>query len=304
MCNIYNMIVKFDDYNRNREMVLDFFKNLDVKVNESTKKDEYKEVERTEIEKFKSGVKGDIKLNFNLIGTFGAGIGALYPMVDSLISLTSPVIDTRTIVLLTIAAVYLIVLEEKKHSKIDEIGNRKQMLAELKAVLSELQLAGFPNANTGSKTGSDSSVLSKVVECLKSVKKIFSILVEGIRKIGLMDTLDFVMRGSAALRTGFIDMIGYTAMLVPVMNGINAIIGIYKMDINSFLSNIGMFVAGITALMAKHGIGFLMDKLKDVLKLSKKDRERIKKEVEEIEVPLIKKVGDIDSGDSHIITED
>jgi hypothetical protein len=297
------MIGKFDEYNLGREMALNFFKNMDTAMNESVDKEEYKKIQDEEIDKFKSGVKGDIKLNFNLIGTFGAGIGALYPIVDSLISKTAPAMDTRTIVLLTIAAVYLIVLEEKSHSKKDEDGNRKQMLAEVKAILSELQLAGFPNANTGSKNGSDSSILSKVVECLKATKKIFFILVRGIKKVGMIDALELAMRGSAALRTGFIDMISYTAMLVPVMNGINAIIGIYNMDLGTFLMNLAMFSAGITALMAKHGISFLMNKLKDVLKLSKNDRERLKKEVEDIEVPLIKKVGDIDNDGHDLIKE-
>lgn len=297
------MIAKFNEYNHGRVMAMDFFKNLETTMNESVDKEEYKRVQNEELEKFKSGVKGDIKLNFNLIGTFGAGIGALYPIIDSLISKTVPNIDTRTIVLLTIAAIYLIVLEEKKHAKSEHIGNRKQMLAEVKLILSELQLAGFPNANTGSKSGSDNTVLSKVVDCLNAVKRIFEVFVKGIKKIGLMDTVEFFMRGAASLRTGFIDMIGYTAMLVPVMNGINAIIGIYDMDINNFLMNISIFSAGIVALMAKHGIGFLMDKLKDTLNLSKVEKERLKKEVEDIEVPLIKKVGDIDVDGHDIIKE-
>lgn len=297
------MIGKFDEYTLGREMALEFFNNLDKTVNESVEKEEYKRIQDEEIEKFKSGVKGDIKLNFNLIGTFGAGIGALYPVVDSLISKTAPAMDTRTIVLLTIAAVYLIVLEEKAHSKKDEGGNRKQMMAEMKAVLSELQLAGFPNANTGSKSGPDSPILSKVVECLKATNKIFVILLKGIKNIGLVDTLDFTIRAGASLRTGFIDMLAYTAMLVPVMNGINAIIGIYNMDLGVFLTNVSMFAAGIAALMAKHGISFLMNKLKDVLKLSSKDKERLKKEVEDIEVPLIKKVGDIDGDGQDLIKE-
>ena len=297
------MIGKFDEYTLGREMALEFFNNLDTPMNESVDKEEYKRIQDEEIEKFKSGVKGDIKLNFNLIGTFGAGIGALYPIVDSLISKTAPAMDTRTIVLLTIAAVYLIVLEEKAHSKKDEGGNRKQMIAEMKAVLSELQLAGFPNANTGSKNGPDSSILSKVVECLKATNRIFVILLKGIKNVGMVDTLDLAIRAGASLRTGFIDMLGYTAMLVPVMNGINAIIGIYNMDLGAFLMNVSMFAAGIGALMAKHGISFLMNKLKDVLKLSSKDKERLKKEVEDIEVPLIKKVGDIDDDGQDLIKE-
>lgn len=297
------MIAKFNEYNLGREMALEFFRNMDNIIKESVKKEEYELIQNEEIDKFKSGVKGDIQLNFNLIGTFGAGIGALYPIVDSLISINSPAIDTRTIVLLTIAAVYLIVLEEKKHSKNNEDGNRKQMLAEVRVILSELQLAGFPNANTGSKNGSDSSILAKVVDCLKATKKIFFTLIKGIRKIGLMDTLEFFMRANASLRTGFIDMIAYTAMLVPVMNGINAIIGIYNMDLETFLMNLTMFSAGITAIMAKHGISFLMNKLKDILKISNKDRERLKKEVEDIEVPLIKKVSDIEDDGHDLIKE-
>lgn len=297
------MIGKFDEYTLGREMALEFFNNLDTPMNESVDKEEYKRIQDEEIEKFKSGVKGDIKLNFNLIGTFGAGIGALYPIIDSLISKTAPAMDTRTVVLLTIAAVYLIVLEEKAHSKKDEEGNRKQMIAEMKAVLSELQLAGFPNANTGSRNGSDSPVLSTVVECLKAVKKIFFVIVKRVSQIGFIDALDLTIRAGASLRTGFIDMISYTAMLVPVMNGINSIIGIYNMDVSTFLMNLAMFSAGLIAIMAKHGLGYLMNKLRDVLNLSRKDRERIKKEVDDIEVPLIKKVGDIDDDGQDLIKE-
>lgn len=297
------MIGKFDDYSFGREMAAEFLRNLDAPVNEAVDQEEYKNIEREEIEKFKSGVKGDVKLNFNLIGTFGAGIGALYPIIDSIISKTAPAMDTRTVVLLTIAAVYLIVLEEKKHSKRDDEGNRKQMLAEVKAILSELQLAGFPNANTGTKNGSDSPILSKVVECLKAINKIFHVFISGLHKVGLKDALDFLFRGGAAVRTGFTDMISYTAMLVPVMNGINAIIGIYNMDFGTFMTNVGMFSAGLTAIIMKHGVGFLMNKLKDVLKLSKKERERLKKEVEDIDVPLIKKVGDIDDEGHDLIKE-
>ena len=297
------MIGKFDEYTLGREMALEFFNNLDTPMNESVDKEEYKRIQDEEIDKFKSGVKGDIKLNFNLIGTFGAGIGALYPIIDSLISKTAPAMDTRTVVLLTIAAVYLIVLEEKAHSKKDEEGNRKQMIAEMKAVLSELQLAGFPNANTGSRNGSDSSVLSTVVECLKAVKKIFFVIVKRVSQIGFIDALDLTIRAGASLRTGFIDMISYTAMLVPVMNGINAIIGIYNMDVSTFLMNLAMFSAGLIAIMAKHGLGYLLNKLRDVLRLSRKDRERIKKEVDEIEVPLIKKVGDIEDDGQDLIKE-
>lgn len=297
------MIGKFDEYTLGREMALEFFNNLDTPMNESVEKEEYERIQDEEIQKFKSGVKGDIKLNFNLIGTFGAGIGALYPMVDSLISKTTPNIDTRTVVLLTMAAVYLIVLEEKGHVRKEDDGNRKQMIAEMKAILSELQLAGFPNANTGSKSGSDSPVLSRVVECLKAAKKIFFAVVRAVGRIGLTDTADFAMRAGAALRTGMVDMIGYTMMLVPVMNGINAIIGIYKMDASSFLMNLSMFVAGIGALIAKHGLGFLMRRLKDFMKIPDKEKERLKKEVEDIEAPLIKKVGDIDDEGHDLIKE-
>lgn len=297
------MIRKFEDYSNCHEMAMKFLKNLEIVINESTEESEYKKIESDEIEKFKSGVKGDIKLNFNLIGTFGTGIGALYPIVDNLISKSSISIDTRSVVLLTIAAVYLIVLDEKKYLDKTDVGNRKQIMAEAKIILSELQLAGFPNATTGSKNGSDSSVLSKVVECLKAVKKIFFVLLRGLYKIGLKDTLHFLFRGSGSVTSGFIDMITYTAMLVPVMNGINAIIGIYNMDINMFLSNLAIFSAAITSILMKNGINYLLDKLKNVLRLSDKEREKIKKEVEDIERPLIKKVSDMGDNDGDLIKE-
>ena len=265
-------IQNFDNYNEGLEMAKTFFNSFD-QVNEASKYNKYKRVQNSELKKLKSAVKGDIHLNFGLIASFGAGIGALYPIVDSLISLTGPSLDTRTVVLLTIAGVYMIVQGEIKDAE-----EKKVITAETKAILEELKLAGFPNVATGTKDGSDNSVLNKIVKVLKSIKKIFNSVKGYIEKAGLTKML---RRATINTTSGFADMFAYTAMLAPIMNSINAVIEFSDMDLNSFIANTAIFIAGIATIIAKHGANFFVSKMRNFFNLDEEEREEIKNEIED-----------------------
>ena len=265
-------IENFENYNEGLEMAMRFFNSLE-QVNESVNPSKYRRVQRNEIKRLKSAVKGDINLNFALIASFGAGIGALYPIVDSLISLSGPKVDTRTVVLLTMAGIYMIVQGEIK-----DANEKKVLTAETKAILSELQMAGYPNVATGTKDGSDNSVLNKIVKVLKSIKKIFKNVKKYIEKAGLTKML---RRATINTTSGFADMFAYTAMLAPIMNSINAVIEFSNMDLNSFVANTTIFVAGIATIIAKHGANFFVSKMKNFFSLDDAEQDEIKSEIED-----------------------
>lgn len=302
-------IENFENYNEGLEMAMTFFNSFD-QVNEASKYNKYKRVQNSELKRLKSAVKGDIHLNFGLIASFGAGIGALYPIVDSLISLSGPRVDTRTVVLLTMAGIYMIVQGEMKDAE-----EKKVVTAETKAILEELKLAGFPNVATGTKDGSDNSVLNKIVKVLKSIKKIFNSVKKYIEKAGLTKML---RRATINTTSGFADMFAYTAMLAPIMNSINAVIDFSHMDLNSFIANTAIFVTGIATIIAKHGANFFVSKMKNFFSLDDSEQDEIKSEIEdEIKnrsrnsntvgnTSIIKRFGDYNNGlEGHdIIQED
>lgn len=283
----------FDEYSvayKMAETLLDKFENT---INESEDKKDYKSIQDEEISKLKSGVSGDIKLNFSLVSTFGAGIGALYPVVDNLLTKSGFQVDARSVVLLTIAAVSMIVLEQTKHMSdsitVSELEEYKKLEKETQAVLEELKMAGFPNAKTGTKNGTDNTVLGMVVGAIKSIFKIFSSIYGKIKNSKFSK---FIKMSGATVFGGLTDMLAYTGMLIPIMNGINAMIGLYNMDLQSFISNSTLLLSSIGLILAKHGISYLANKLKNFFDMSDQEKKDLKQEIEEIETPLIKKVGE------------
>lgn len=293
-------IKRYENYNNGLEMAKIFFEALEE--NKPNEQDKYKKIQDSEIKKLRSAVKGDIHFNFGLILSFGAGIGALYGIVDSLISMEMPNIDTRTIVLMTMAGVYMIVQGEVKDAK-----ERKQILEETKVILSELQLAGYPNATTGTKEGSDNPTLNKVVKVLKTIKKIFTTIKNKVESAGLDKLLK---RSSINTISGFADMFAYTAMLVPFMNSINALLGYMKMNMDTFIANASVFILGIITIITKHGANFFIHKMKNFFNLNKEERDEIEKEIEDnynqISVnkkPSIKNLSDMGIDGHEIIQE-
>ena len=124
-------VQRFGEYNLQDEMAQDFLNSFDEIVKESDG--------RTSYEKVSKKVISDLKLNVSLVATFGAGIGALYPVVDGLMknmNMDSFNLTTESIVLLTLASVAITYLEEKKCKSVEEedelTKDSKSMLEELK----------------------------------------------------------------------------------------------------------------------------------------------------------------------------
>lgn len=280
----------FDEYSVAYGMAETLLNKFENTINESDDKKDYKSIQDEEISKLKSGVSGDIKLNFSLVTTFGAGIGALYPIVDNLLTKSGLQVDTRSVVLLTIAAVSMIVLEYSRNmSDRDENEEYKALEKETQAVLEELKMAGFPNAKTGTKSGTDNTVLGMVVNAIKSIFEIFSSIYGKIKNSKFSK---FIKMSGATVFGGLTDMLAYTGMLIPIMNGINAMIGLYNMDLQSFVANSALLLSSIGLILAKHGVSYLANRLKNFFDMSDQEKKDLKQEIEEIETPLIKKVGE------------
>lgn len=244
-------VIKFKEYSLQDSMVVDFLNSFDKMITES---------DETSYKKIEKKVISDLKLNTELVLTFGAGIGSFYPIVAKLMSnmgIDSIELTPDRIVLLTIAAITIIYLEEKKckSDKEEEI-----LTKDSKSMLEELKMMGIGNG-----------IVKKLIKGLKSITNIFSLIGKHL----------------GAVVGGFIDMFAYTSMLIPIMNGILYVIGKYEMNLDTLCDNFMGLAMGVGTIIAKHGIVEILNKIKTKFPISKK------KIIDEIETPIIQKFGDI-----------
>lgn len=257
-------VQRFSEHSISTSMLDDFINSIGNPLNESGDISNYKEIEKKVIK--------DLKLNLSIVGTFGAGIGALYPIVDGLIKNMEINIDLTPdrLVLLTIAAFSIIYLEERK-SKMDP--NKEAVLRkDCQSMLEELKMSGIGNG-----------IVKKLIEGFKSIKNIFSL----------------IAKHTGAIIGGFIDMFAYAALAIPILNGINAIVGKYDLTLDTLPANFLGLAVGVGSLIAKHGITDILNRIKGKLPFNKK------KVIGEIETPVIQKFGDADiEQDGNLIKEE
>ena len=151
-------IIKFKKYSLQDSILNDFLTSFDKMIVESDETG-YKEMEKKII--------SDLKLNTKLVFTFGAGIGAFYPIVDKLMknmNIDSIELTPDRIVLLTIAAVTIIFIEEKKFKSAEE---EAILVKDSKSMLEELKMMGIGNG-----------IVKKLIKGLKSITNIFSLIVK------------------------------------------------------------------------------------------------------------------------------
>jgi hypothetical protein len=244
-------ITKFQQYSLQDSMVSDFINSFDGLITESDES-EYKKIQKR--------VLSDLRLNGNLSLTFGAGIQALYPVVNKLMTnmkISSIEVTADKVILLTICAFTIVYLEEKKFKD----GKEENILTkDYKSMLEELKMKGIGNG-----------IVRKVVKLFNLITDIFNLIGKHLNSVV----------------KGFVDMFAYTAILIPIMNGIFYIVGKYNLNVDTFLENFAALTMGVGTLIAKNGIISIIDKLKD--KISPKDKEEI---VDEIDTTVIKKVSD------------
>jgi hypothetical protein len=162
-------------------------------------------------------------------------------------------LTTETVVLLTIAALTIVYLEEKKDISVEE---REKLTKDSKSMLEELRMRSIGDG-----------IVKKIIKALTSVKNIFSLIGKHI----------------GAVIGGIIDMFSYTAILIPIMNAILFLIGKYELTPDTIVQNFFSLGMGVASKIAKHGLVELISKLKNRLNINKE------KVLDEIETPVIQR---------------
>lgn len=253
-------IYKLQDHSRFNDMSVDFIDSFSpITESDEKNKPNYKEIQKKVI--------SDLNLNLSFVGTFGVGLSAFYPIVDKLINNAQVNIDmtAEKVVLLTIAAVSIVYLEEKK-TKMSE-KKEESLRKDCKSMLEELKMSGIGNG-----------IVKKMVNAFKSIKNIFSLIGKHV----------------GAIVGGFMDMFAYTSLFIPILNGILFVVGKYDLNLDTISQNFMGLAMGVGTLIAKHGIAEIINRLKGKFKINKKDI------AGEIETPIIQKIGDmsIDDGET------
>lgn len=250
-----NKIQRYQDFAKFEEMAWNMINSMDSLIKESGETD-YKKVQNKIIT--------DLKINFNFIGTFGTGISAFYPIVDSLMKNLGQSIEVtpEVVVLSTICAITIIYLEEKKFKDEKE---EQELITGSKSILEELKMSGVGNG-----------IIKKLVKSFHSIENIFKI----------------IGKHTGSVINAFTDMFAYTALLLPVMNGIMAIVSKYDLNIDTLIQNFIGLSIGVGTIISKHGIKLIASKIKDKFKV---DPEEIEAEVDD--TTDIRKFGDIVNND-------
>lgn len=229
-------IQRFSSYSLQNSITDDFINSFDSQLNESDKNFDYKDIQNKVIR--------DLKLNASLVLTFGAGMAALYPIVQSLMSntsLSSFEVTPESVVMLTIAAVSITFLEEKKSKSVDE---EDILTKDSKSLLEELKMRGIGNG-----------IVKKVMKVLHSIKNIFSVISKHLGvAIGQI-----------------IDMFAYTSLLIPILNGLLSVIGKYELNFDTIIDNFIGLAMGVGTIIAKHGIMYIVSRIKNKFNLDQKE---------------------------------
>jgi len=239
----YNEYVNFDD------MALEFVNSFDLMIKENDKLDEGHW--KTHLKK----LVNDLKLHGSLIGTFGAGIGAFVPVVQSMMgnmNISSDV-NLEVAVLLTICSLTIIYLEEKKFKNSKEEAT---LIKDSKSMLEELKMRGIGNG-----------IVKLVIKSFESITNLFRVIGKHL----------------GAVVGGVVDMFAYTSLMFPVMNGIMYLIGKYELTPETIVQNLIGLAAGVGTLVAKHGINYIINKIKGKFKIKKGDV------INDLETPTIQK---------------
>jgi hypothetical protein len=253
-------IKRYDKFVLQTEMIEYFINDFNTQILTESKE---------ESESILKKIISDLNLNFRLVGTFGFGIGAFLPIVNQLMknmNLSSVELTKETIVLLTLTAISIIFLEEKKPKDPQE---ESELIKDSKSMLEELRMKGIGDG-----------IVKKVIKCLKSTKNVFKIIGKHL----------------GAVVGGFMDMFAYSSMMVPIMSTLSNVVNKFDLNLDTMPQNFLMLTAGVTTIVAKHGISYLLRKLKGKLNIS----DKVEKEIEnEIETPTITKIARFGDGDSN-----
>ncbi len=211
---------------------------------------------KSQIDSILKKLSKDLKFNYGLVLTFGVGVRLMYPIVEGLVKNGSLNIEMNieNIILLSIASLTITYLEESKNNsgdsnlpcgckdrdsceKCEGTGMVKSIANknDARTILEELKLRGIGNG-----------IVKKMVECFKFFGNIFKDLFKNTKYVV----------------GGLIDMLAYTSILIPIMNGISLIVGKYNLTMDSVIGNTYALTLGVSMFLSKHGFDWLYNKIK------------------------------------------
>lgn len=201
-----------------------------------------------EFESIAKKLSKDLKFNFKLILTFGTGIKMMIPVVQNLIKNQSLSFEMtqENLILLAITIAAIVYLEETSNQAGDEINKSGQKSlvtkSDAQSLLEELRMRGIGQG-----------IVKKFASAFQSVGKFFKML----------------FRSTPYVVNGLLDMLGYTALLIPCMNALSAFIGKYDINLENLAANLLSLGVGVGTILAKQGVTWLVDKIKNSLNLNK-----------------------------------
>lgn len=223
-------ILKYKDYSLSEERALELIQNIcKPQMNESKSWSNFKSIS--------SKLSKDLKFNFGLVVTFGAGIKVMLPVINKFIQngTFNFEFNEENLILLTITVVSIFYLEETANKAGDEVNvdGEKSVVTKRDAqtMLEELKMRGIGQG-----------IVKKFVSALSAISKFFKML----------------FRGTPYVVNGLLDMFGYTALMVPCMNALSAFIGKYDLTIETISANLLSLGVGVGALLAKQGVSWLV----------------------------------------------
>jgi hypothetical protein len=210
-------LLKFNDYSQTISLTEEFlhFAKQDA-IFES-------EENKSTLEKLAS----DLKLNLSIILSFGTGMDVFIPIVRRLCENGEIKVDLtkENLAMITLTAITIAYLEEVKNKEKKEILEKDS-----RSLLEELKLRGVGNG-----------IIKKVVECIKSIGNLVSLIFKHQRSI----------------IQSFFDMLGYAALCIPVLNSINFLISTHNWNLDTFTKNIASIVLGLASLTTKSLLNWL-----------------------------------------------
>lgn len=248
-------IKRYNDFTLTESMTEYFINSFEI-ITESD------ETQDTDHKKILKKIVSDLKLNVRLVSTFGFGIGAFLPIINSLMknaNLSQVELTKETMVLLILTSLSIIYLEEKNTKSPEE---EAEMTKDSKSMLEELRMKGIGDG-----------IVKKIIKCLKSTTCVFKIIGKHI----------------GALSGGLMDMFAYGAIMVPIMNGLSNVINKFHLNLDTMPENFLMLATGVATIISKHGITYIIKKLKSKINLPKRIEDRIEDELDEMEEPTIQK---------------
>lgn len=270
-----NKILKYKDWEKNSKIIEEFARQfIQPKMNES--------INETTIKSILTQLSKDLKFNYQLIFTFGAGINAMYPIILHLIKNSNLNVEltTESVVLMTIAAISIAYLEDNKNKSgeaeiicklcggsgeiansevqnLEDVDIKKENCPDCDGKGSSSSLVTRKDAQTMLEElkmkGIGNRIVEKLVKCLTSIGKF----------------LKMIFRNTPIIISSIIDLFGYTAILIPTMNALSAIINQNFWNVENLPSviegNLLSVGVGIVAFLAKRGFDNLASKIKEFI---------------------------------------